>query len=153
MDQPISFETALESDMQQLATEIRGQREKPEMKSAAEQELVREAIRAFPESAKNMPKNNNEQPQAGGGAANAAQSATDANGGGNNPNSPLPVYAQNAPAEVKLEIEYLLDVALKKGIGPALTESQKSPAFVQDAFHDALAGRLYPELQKRGIVK
>jgi hypothetical protein len=42
---------------------------------------------------------------------------------------------------------------LRKGIGSALTESAKSPYFVQDAFHDALAGKLYPELQKRGMIK
>jgi hypothetical protein len=129
------FEKNLESDMQHLATEIQTQREKPEMKNAAEQELVKEAIRAFPEL-KNQPQ-----------AAAAAADPYD------NTASPLPAYAQNAPAEVRLEIEYLLDIAFKKGIGEALTQSQKSPAFVQDAFHDALAGRLYPELQKRGIVK
>jgi hypothetical protein len=143
MDQP-SFEQSLETDIQRLATEIRTQQERPEMKDAAEQELVKEAIRAFPE-AKN-------QPQGTGGAATQTAGATDGQPTGN-PSSPLPAYAQNAPAEVKLEIEYLLDVAFKKGIGTALTESQKSPAFVQDAFHDALAGRLYPELQKRGVVK
>jgi hypothetical protein len=147
MDTP-SFETALESDMQQLAAEIRGQRERPEMKDAAEQELVREAIRAFPESAESK-----NQPQAAAQSADAGQQAGAASAGGDNPASPLPAYAQHAPAEVKLEIEYLLDIALKKGIGPALAESQKSPAFVQDAFHDALAGRLYPELQKRGVVR
>jgi len=65
----------------------------------------------------------------------------------------LPAYVDSASPEVKLEIEYLLDVALKQGIGKALAESQKSPYFVQDAFHDALAGALYPELQQRGIVK
>jgi hypothetical protein len=146
MDQPTSFEKALESDMQQLAAEIKGQRERPEMQSAGEQELVREAIRAFPE----LPKNVNEQPQAAGGAVT---SAPDNRAAGDNSNSPLPAYAQNASAEVKLEIEYLLDIALRKGIGTALAESQKSPAFVQGAFRDALAGRLYPELQKRGIVR
>ena len=30
---------------------------------------------------------------------------------------------------------------------------QKSPYFVQDALHDALAGKLYPELRRRGVVK
>jgi hypothetical protein len=139
MDQQPTFEKVLEADIQNLASEIRGQRERPEMKNTAEQELVKEAIRAFPES-----KN---QPQAANGTSAPASTAS------NDPNSLLPAYAQIAPAEVKLEIEYLLDVALRKGIGPALSESQKSPAFVQDAFHDALAGRLYPELQKRGIVK
>jgi hypothetical protein len=67
--------------------------------------------------------------------------------------NPLPDYAQNAAPEVKLEIEYLLDLALRDGLSKALSESEKSPYFVQDAFHDALAGKLYPELQKRGIVK
>lgn len=125
--------------MQHLAAEIKSQRERPEMQNAAEQELVREAIRAFPE----LSENSKDQPA----ATATGTSPTD------NPRSPLPAYAQAASAEVKLEIEFLLDVALRKGIGAALTESQKSPAFVQDAFHDALAGRLYPELQKRGIVK
>ena len=67
--------------------------------------------------------------------------------------SPLPAYAQNAPAEVKLEIEYLLDVAFHHGIGKADALARKAPAFVLDAFHDALAGKLYPEFQRRGILK
>ena len=142
MDQPTSFENVLESDIQRLATEIRGQQERPEMQNAAEQEIIKEAIRAFPES-KNQPQS----------AAPAPIPTPSSGSAADNPASPLPAYAQSAPAEVKLEIEYLLDIALKKGIGSALSESQKSPAFVQDAFHDALAGRLYPELQKRGIVK
>ena len=128
-----SLEKNLETDIQHLATEVQSQRECPEMQNAAEQELIKEAIRAFPE------------------VKNVVQAPTPAPPAANT--SPLPGYAQGAPAEVKLEIEYLLDIALRKGIGSALTESQKSPAFVQDAFHDALAGRLYPELRKRGIVK
>ena|SRR5581483_5985626 len=132
MDTP-SFEQVLENDLHRLAAEIKTQRERPEMHNAAEQDLVKEAIRAFPES-KNQPQ-----------AAPAPQAPQHDAG-------PLPAYAAQAPAEVKLEIEYLLDIALKKGLGPALAESQKSPPFVQDAFHDALAGRLYPELQRRGIV-
>lgn len=141
MDQPSSFEQSLEADMSRLASEISIQRERPEMQNAAEQELVKEAIRAFPEL-----KNQSQAAGALGTAVPVPQSQSDAN-------SPLPAYAQGAPAQTKLEIEYLLDIALKKGIGPALAQAQKSPPFVQDAFHDALAGRLYPELQKRGIVK
>jgi hypothetical protein len=135
MDQQPSFEQSLEADMSRLAVEIGTQREKPEMQNAAEQELVKEAIRAFPE------------------LKNQSQGGTPVSKIPDDTKSPLPAYAQGAPAEVKLEIEYLLDLALTKGIGAALAQSQKSPAFVQDAFHDALAGRLYPELQKRGVVK
>lgn len=124
--------------MKTLATEIRRTQEMKDVKDAKGMEVVKEAIRAFPQLNHDAPSNN------GVPAAPATPGEV---------NSPLPAYAQNAPAEVKLEIEYLLDLALRKGIGAALTESAKSPYFVQDAFHDALAGRLYPELQKRGVVK
>ena len=134
-----SFENALEADMHALAAEIKNQRARPEMKDAAEAELLKEAIRAFPVLEK--------KPQAAPSGPAAAPPPVPPS------RSPLPAYATNAPAEVKLEIEYLLDTALREGLGKALTEARKSPYFVQDAFHDALAGRLYPELQRRGIVK
>jgi hypothetical protein len=135
-----SFEyKALESDIQSLAAEVQRSRESAEFKNANERALVKEAIRAFPRL------NSAERPP-GGGVPSPQPAASAAN-------SPLPDYAQSAPAEVKLEIEYLLDVALQHGLNKAFAESEKSPYFVQDAFHDALAGKLYPELQRRGIVK
>ena len=134
-DQIPSFEQALEADLKQLAAEVGRHRESPELKDAGEKEILKQAIRAFPQL-------NNNQP-----AQPAAPAATKAS------SSPLPAYAQNAPAEVKLEIEYLLDLAFRQGISKALDESKQSPYFVQDAFHDALAGKLYPELQKRGYMK
>lgn len=132
-----SFETVLETDMKALAAEIKNQRERTEMKEAGDRELLKEAIRSFSGVEK--------KPQAAPAPAAAAS--------GNVMQNPLPAYASNAPAEVKLEIEYLLEVAFRTGLNKALSESQKSSYFVQDAFHDALAGKLYPELQKRGIVK
>ncbi len=124
--------------MKILAAEIRRTQERKDAKNAEGLEVVREAIRAFPQLGHEAPDGNGVPiaPVTPGQAA-----------------SPLPQYAQSAPAEVKLEIEYLLDLAFQKGIGAALAESAKSSYFVQDAFHDALAGRLYPELQKRGVVK
>jgi hypothetical protein len=136
-----SFENALATDMQALAAEIRNQRKRPEMKGAGEKELLKEAIRAFPAL-------ENDQQAGASAAATPPPAPTDPSS-----HSPLPGYAQNAPAEVKLEIEYLLEITLRDGLTKALIESKKSPYFVQDAFHDALAGKLYPELQKRGIVK
>ena len=128
--------------MQRLAAEIKNQRERPEMMNAGEKELVKEAIRAFPGIEKGP--NAAPLPLAASSANTAANAAEQ---------SPLPAYAENAPAEVKLEIEYLLDLALRQGLGKAFAEAQKSPYFVLDTFHDALAGRLYPELQRRGFVK
>src|ERR1700733_6555214 len=89
-----SFEKSLEADIQQLAQEIRDQRDRPELTNAGEGEMVKEAIRAFPSLEKKPA------------AAPAPQNVSS--------DSPLPGYAQNASATTKLEIEYLLDIALKK---------------------------------------
>ncbi len=124
--------------MKTLAAEIHRTQEMKDRKNVEGLEVVKEAISAFPQLNGDTSDDN-------------GVPVTPATPG--EANSPLPAYAQNAAPEIKLEIEYLLDLALKKGIGPALAESAKSPYFVQDAFHDALAGRLYPELQKRGVLK
>ena len=133
-----SFEHALEADMKTLAAEINRSQQMEGAKSSEGLDAVKEAIRAFPKIDHVNRENS--------GVPTATAMNDDAT-------SPLPSYAQNAAPAVTLEIEYLLDIALRKGIGPALAASEKSPYFVQDAFHDALAGRLYPELQRRGIVK
>jgi len=138
-DQNSPFEhEALEADMKRLAAEINHHRERAEMKNVPERELLKEAIRAFPRF-ENAP--------------SAAEIPVPTPQAQNSAKSPLPDYAEDAAPEVKLEIEYLLDCALYKGLGKALAEADKSPYFVRDAFHDALAGKLYPELQKRGIIK
>jgi hypothetical protein len=138
MDSSSSFEHVLEADIKTLAAEIHHTQEVKDAKNAEGLDAVKEAIRAFPQL--------DHGASDGNGVPVAPATPGEAN-------SPLPLYAQNAPAEIKLEIEYLLDLAFRKGIGAALSESAKSPYFVQDAFHDALAGRLYPELQKRGLIK
>ena len=133
MDQ---FERALESDIVQLAEQVKNIRELPEMKNASEAEILKEAIRVFP------------RPGAEHAPMPVPQTQPDPVA-----TSVLPAYAQNAAPEAKLEIEYLVDVAFRHGIVKALDEAKKSSPFVEDAVRDALAGNLYPELQKRGIVK
>ncbi len=137
---PSSFEQALEADIKTLAAEIHRSEQLKGVKNVEGVDAVREAIKAFPA----IDHGNDRAEDNGVPAARIA---------GEDTASPLPAYAQNAAPEVRLEIEYLLDVALHKGIAAAMAASEKSPYFVQDAFHDALAGRLYPELQRRGIVK
>ena len=146
MDETPVFEKSLESDIKTLAAQIQDNREKINVQNYNERELVKEAIRAFPGFEKPIASSVPVPipPPPSGAPQNAAPVSGSA--------SPLPDYAENAAPEVKLEIEYLLDIALRQGISKALTASEKSPYFVQDAFHDALAGKLYPELQKRGIV-
>ena len=138
MDQPQSFEQLLQSDMHQLAEQIAASRERPEMKDAREQELLKEAIRSFPGAPKS-PQELKSQTLPQPPSAAAA--------------SPLPAYAQSASPETKLEIEYLIEIAFNKGVTEAFAEAKKSSYFVQDAFVDALAGKLYPMLLAKGLIK
>jgi len=125
-----NFEKVLEADIQQLAQEVQKHREQPESKSIGDREILKRSIQAFTQTVP-VP------------APQAAQGSK----------SHLPAYADSASSETKLEIEYLLDVALRDGIFKATAEAKKSNPFVLDAFHDALIGKLYPEFQKRGILK
>lgn len=143
MDSPSFEHQPLEADLKTIATEVNYTQEQQGQEAARLEgvEAVKNAIRAFPtlndkERVANVSAGVQSTPAAAPDAAN-----------------PLPAYADAAAPEVKREIEHLLDIAMEKGIGEALTESEKSPYFVQDAFHDALAGKLYPELQQRGLIK
>ncbi len=67
----------------------------------------------------------------------------------------LPDYLEekDITPDVASALEKLLDRALRKGIVASLRESKKYSPFIQDVFHDALADKLLPELEKRGILK
>lgn len=131
MPEPQIFEhEALEADIKRLAEEVQKHREAPETKNLAGAELLKHAFRSLPPTT--MPPASRALPPKSG--------------------NPLPAYAQDAPDDVKLEIEYLLDLAIHHGISRALAEAKHAPDFVEDAFHDALAGKLYPEMKKRGLL-
>ena len=117
----------------------------PESLSLGDYELVQQAIESLAvEHAKTQPAptpptSTNEEEESGPGSRKVID--------------PVPAYAKDAPAETKLEIEYLVDLTLKKGILQALQEAKKSSPFVFDAFRDSLAGEvLLPILRERGIL-
>jgi len=118
---------ALEADILRLTREIREHRARPENGGMSNKEVVKQSIRAF-------------TPTPAVPFGDMSQKAT------------LSTDLDNAPPEAKLEVEYLLDMALHEGIEKANGEASKSSPFVLDAFHDILTDRLYPELKKRGIV-
>ena len=131
-----NFESALEADIERLSAEIKSHREYPEMQGASSQEILKKSIQSMGPLT-SSPRSDSGQ----------AGQATDVF------QNPLPDYAANAPAETKLEIEHLLEKAFREGIVKANAEASKSNAFVLDAFHDALVGKLYPELKRRGILE
>ncbi len=66
----------------------------------------------------------------------------------------LPEYMESkeVAAEAASAIETLLKLVLRKGIVAGLKESKKYSPFIQDAFHDVLADKLIPELEKRNLL-
>ena len=67
----------------------------------------------------------------------------------------LPEYMEDkeVTADAASVIKTLLGLVLHKGIVAGLKESRKYSPFIQDAFHDALADKLIPEMEKRGLLK
>lgn len=118
-----------EEDVERVLGEVERHRENPETKGASGQEIVRRAVQSV----------------TGLGSSQAA--------GGPQDDSILPDYAKDAPAETKLEVETLIQVAFAKGISEAAKEASNSSPYVIDAFHDALSGKLYTELERRGLIK
>jgi len=132
MEEQFSSESGheiLEEDMKRLAQEVSRHREQPEHQNLSDKELLKKSIQKL--------------------VPVTSQTAVPVEP----PPSPLPDYAQSVSAEVKLEIEYLLDVAFHKGIAKANGIARQSNPFILDTFHDALVGKLYPELKKRGLLK
>jgi len=119
----------LEAEIRKLAEEIKAIKIKAEKNHLSEEEIIKKSLSALTP----IPQKPTVQSQPSPG--------------------PLPSYAQSFPPEVKLEIEYLLDLAFHEGIVKALQKAQETnnPAII-DAFHDALVGKLYQELKERKIL-
>ncbi len=116
---------ALEQEIKQLAVEI---------KERGLAEKGKEGIRAVIQEKTGIP-------------AAGSQSSQSASGSPN-----LPGYLAKEAPEVKLKVEKLLDMALHKGLKAAANEAKGTNPIVIDAFHDALADKLYAELKARGLI-
>lgn len=64
----------------------------------------------------------------------------------------LPSYLSGESPEVKAEVTRLVTLAFQEGLAPAVAAAAKKSPFMLDALHDALADKLLPELEKRGII-
>jgi len=122
--------TALEKDIERLATEIRTGR--------VEKEQTKETLKAALQT--HYTPQPNQVSVGGDGKASA-------------PSSVLPNYLKTAPDKVKLAVEQLLDMAWHKGIARATREAAKEGPLFLDAFHDSLTDKLYDEFKRRGIIK
>ncbi len=129
--QPSLEHSALERDIQELAKEVK-ERGLTDQGRQALQTVLKERMTTAPGAPLTPPAPSPTQP---------AQ-----------PSPNLPDYTKSEPADVKLKIEKLLDLAWHKGVKHAAREAAVAGPLVLDAFHDALIDKLYPEFKKRGLL-
>lgn len=133
------FHKALENDIDNLSKEINRVQESKESEISTKKEVVKKTFKNISPEPKNYQRKKKSK------AKNNKQQEE----------SFLPDYMEEDDVDPskKIEVEKLMDLVIHKGILKALKESKKHPPFIQDAFHDALADKLLPELKKRGILK
>ncbi len=136
-----NFSENLEKSFARLGNEIRKNAETPAFKSAPEREVVKQTIKSFAEQVSQTQRAPASAP------VPAAPHA--------NQDKFLPSYFDEGDEspEVKRTVEGLIQMVFDEDIEKAVTEAKRYPAFIEDAFHDALVDKLMPELKKRGVVK
>ena len=134
-----NFSEHLERSLERLGGHIEQRIESHGEQSVSEREIVKESIESF----------TNEVVTNEGSVTPAIQSAS------SNTFQSLPSYLQKEEGNegVKHIVEALIEETLSHGLERAVSHAKKYPAFIEDAFHDALVDKLIPELKRRGILK
>lgn len=123
----------IEQDIERLSREVKEKRNLPEYKEVPERELIKQTLQPLIRpSAPAAPL-----------VAKPAPSTEE---------TILPDYLKDSPAEIKLQVEKLVDAIFHQGIEKTVKEANRAGAFVLDAFHDALTDKLYEELKKRNLI-
>ncbi len=140
-----NFSENLEKSFARLSNEIKETLDTPEFKDVPEREVVKESLRSFAEAAPVV------QPSP---APSVASPVAPVESHVSQDRF-LPSYFSEGDEspEVKRTVEGLIQMVFDEDIEKAVNEAKRYPAFVEDAFHDALVDKLMPELRKRGIVK
>ncbi|MEK7192616.1 MAG: hypothetical protein AAB682_00575 [Patescibacteria group bacterium] len=66
--------------------------------------------------------------------------------------APSKSYLDDLSAEETDQVKVLVGVAFTKGLEASIKQSQSSPEYIQDAFHDVLTDRLYEEIIARKVI-
>lgn len=125
----------IKAEMEKISKEIAERKKSPEAEGLSEKELIKEALRPIIEG----------QPPSS--STSAPTIAPSSSSGG-----VLPRYLENFPAEIKSQVEKLVNAVFQQGLEKTVKEVKKQNAFVIDAFHDSLADKLYEELKKRKMI-
>jgi len=125
---------ALEADIERLSREIKEKRNLPEYKELSEKELIKKSLESMIKL----------KPSTDGPVVKSQESTVSS--------QVLPNYLKEVPAEIKLQVEELVDSLFHEGIEKVIARARRTSPFILDAFHDALVDKLYEELKKRKLI-
>jgi len=125
---------ALEADIKRLSKEIAEKRNLPEYKDLSERKLVKKSLEPMFRQTVSQPPTAQPMTQP------MSQSQI------------LPDYLKDAPLEIKLRVEELVDSLFHQGIEKVVSRARRASPFILDAFHDALTDKLYEELKRRKLI-
>jgi hypothetical protein len=124
----------LEADIERLSKEIAEKKNLPEYKEISEKELIKQVLQPLIKT-----------------TADGERQATSEKRESVEKRI-LPDYLSDSPAEIKIQVEKLIDSVFHQGIDKVVKTAKQGNPFVLDAFHDALVDKLYEELKKRKLV-
>lgn len=134
-----NFSEHLERSLERLGGHVERQIESRGEQNVSEREIVKESIQSFTKEV----------------ATNQEIAAPAVQPVSHSTSQSLPSYLQEEERNesAKQIVGALIEEALSHGLEKAVTHAKKYPAFIEDAFHDALVDKLLPELKRRGILK
>jgi hypothetical protein len=129
----------LEQDIERLSKIIAEAKKFPESKDFNEKELIKKSLEKI------MAQVNSGEPAITQHNVTLTQNVTLAQ-------KILPDYLENEEPEIKLTIEKLIDEVFHEGLDKTIKKASQAGPFFLDAFHDALADKLFDELKKRKLI-
>ncbi|MDP3725181.1 MAG: hypothetical protein Q8R20_01785 [Nanoarchaeota archaeon] len=130
-----------EENIQHMGERVAEYKEGRDVRSAPEREIVKEALKYEPQAAP--------LPAGTSGSDDGSLAAP-----GNAARIPLaPDYMHGGDAEGMREaVERLAETALCGDLKGSLKDARKLSPYLEDAFHDALVDKVFPEMKKRGLI-
>jgi len=134
MQKKINFNENLEKGLAKIGHRVAENIERGELRALPEREAIKRSIQSIAEMI----------PPASSAPHNPPQSSS--------PHLPAYMNDDGVTDDMRRAVERLVAIALGDDLEKAVKESKKYPAFIEDAFHDALVDKLVPELKEKGIL-
>jgi hypothetical protein len=134
MQKKINFNENLEKGLAKIGHRVAENIERGELRTLPEREAIKRSIQSIAEMIPPVSPTPHNPPQS------------------SSPHLPAYMNDDGVTDDMRHAVERLVAIALGDDLEKAVKESKKYPAFIEDAFHDALVDKLVPELREKGIL-